>query len=387
MNDPNGLCLADGRWHAYYQHHPGDDRWGPMHWGHASSVDGLHWQHHPIALAPDEHGTIFSGSVVHDVDGVAGVGRGAWLAYFTHHTTELQHQSVAFSHDGGTTWTKHPANPIIVGDVADFRDPKVWRGDDGRWHMVVTLADHLLFFESTDLLHWDRSGDFRTDLGDSVGNWECPDVVALPDGGHLLIVSLSTGGPEGNSGTVVLPGRFDGATFHQEGAPAAFDHGPDCYAAQTFWNAGDLHPVAMAWMNGWSYANEVPSRGTRGLQSLPRRLTWRDGVLRSRPAVQPASAAAGGAHWVTADADVVVTVVGAGAEVRAGVVDGEAFVERAGGWFAGHDGRFTVPVEGAGPHLVVVDHGCVEVFAAGGRSTVTAQVFAGPEPDVRLHHP
>lgn len=388
LNDPNGLCLADGRWHAYFQHHPFDDRWGPMHWGHVSSADGLHWQHHPVALEPDELGTIFSGSVVHDLDGVAGAGRAAWVACFTHHADSVQHQSLAFSHDGGATWTKHSGNPVIRGEVADFRDPKVWRAGDGRWHLVVTLADRLEFHVSDDLVHWTRTGDFRADLGADVGNWECPDVVPMPDGRHLLVLSLSTGGPGGNSGTVVMPGRFDGRSFEQTGEVVPFDHGPDWYAAQTFWNAGDRHPVAMAWMNSWAYANEVPSRGTRGLLSLPRHLSWDgDDGCRSWPAVRPVIDAEGGARWIEHDGDVMVTIVGAESEVRAGVVDGEAFVERTGGLFAGHDGRFGAPLRGDGPHVVVVDHGSVEVFADGGRVTVTAQVFAGPEPAVRVQRP
>lgn len=385
LNDPNGCCFGGGRWHVYYQHHPDSDRWGPMHWGHASSADGLAWIDHPIALAPDELGTIFSGSVVHDLDGVAGEGAGAWVACFTHHAGDLQHQSIAFSHDDGLTWTKHRGNPVVQGDVADFRDPKVWRGADGRWHMVVTLADHLRFLVADDLVHWTTTGEFRADLGAGVGNWECPDVVALPDGRALLLVSLSTGGPSGNSGTLVLPGRFDGRTFAQDGQAVPLDHGPDCYAAQSFWNADHLHPVAIAWMNSWSYANEVPSRGTRGLLSLPRRLSWLEGdVLRSVPAVRPSTIDRHGAHWVEHDGDVTVVVSGAGAEVRAGVRDGVAFVERDGGSFAGHDGWFGGSVDGRGPHVVVVDHGSVEVFAAAGAATVTAQLFCGPEPDVRV---
>ena len=34
------------------QHYPDDTVWGPMHWGHATSADLLHWKHKPIALYP-----------------------------------------------------------------------------------------------------------------------------------------------------------------------------------------------------------------------------------------------------------------------------------------------------------------------------------------------
>ena len=58
-NDPNGLIYIDGIWHLYYQYNPNDVVWGPMHWGHAVSKDLIHCEHLPIALYPDEIGTMY----------------------------------------------------------------------------------------------------------------------------------------------------------------------------------------------------------------------------------------------------------------------------------------------------------------------------------------
>ena len=74
MNDPNGMFYYKGTYHLYFQYYPDDNVWGPMHWGHATSKDMVHWEEHPIALYPDEMGYIFS-EVLVDHKNTSGFGQ------------------------------------------------------------------------------------------------------------------------------------------------------------------------------------------------------------------------------------------------------------------------------------------------------------------------
>ena len=67
LNDPNGLCQADGVFHAYFQYAPFDVNGGVKMWGHATSRDLMTWDYVGAPLLPDEpfdcHG-VYSGSAL-----------------------------------------------------------------------------------------------------------------------------------------------------------------------------------------------------------------------------------------------------------------------------------------------------------------------------------
>lgn len=65
--DANGAFFANGRYHLMYLYQCRSDN---FRWGHMSSIDMVHWTHHPDALMPDElDGGIFSGGAFVDDDG------------------------------------------------------------------------------------------------------------------------------------------------------------------------------------------------------------------------------------------------------------------------------------------------------------------------------
>ncbi|WP_461370213.1 glycoside hydrolase family 32 protein [Candidatus Darwinibacter acetoxidans] len=294
MNDPNGLVYYQGEYHLFYQHNPDDIVWGPMHWGHAVSKDLMHWEHLPIALAPNEHGTIFSGSAVvdwHDTSGLFSGGHGL-VAIFTHADECLetkqhrQRQSIAYSLDKGRSWRFYDENPVLADpNEPDFRDPKVfWHEDSEKWVMVLAVGTRIRFYGSPNLKEWEFLSEFTGGCTASV--WECPDMFPLavdgnPENLHwVLLVDVQDGGPTGGASPMYFIGDFDGVTFtpHKQQADNLWlDYGRDVYAGVTWSDipAEDGRRIFIAWMNSWQYANEIPAPSWRGAMTVPRTLELR----------------------------------------------------------------------------------------------------------------
>ncbi|MFT3903469.1 MAG: glycoside hydrolase family 32 protein [Niabella sp.] len=285
MNDPNGMVYYNGTYHLFFQHNPDSTVWGPMHWGHATSTDLVHWRELPIALYPDALGTIFSGSAVIDVNNAAGFGKNAMVAIYTSHNHAMeregfetfQTQSIAYSLDEGKTWTKYKGNPVLPNPgIRDFRDPKVmWYEPAQKWVMTLATSDHITFYSSPDLKHWQEESQFGKGVGAHGGVWECPDLFPLDYNGHkvwVLIVNLNPGGPNGGSATQYFTGAFDGTTFKPFDMQTRWlDYGPDEYAGITWSNTGDRE-IFLGWMSNWQYANVVPTKNWRSATTIAREL-------------------------------------------------------------------------------------------------------------------
>jgi fructan beta-fructosidase len=288
MNDPNGLVFHQGVYHLFFQYHPYSTVWGPMHWGHASSQDLVHWQEHSLALAPDEHGLIFSGSAVWDAENTSGLGTAEQpplVALFTYHRlrgpqeapdSPCETQGLAYSLDAGATWVKHPLPVLNNPGLKDFRDPKVfWHEQSHRWIMALACTNRVSFYSSLNLREWTWLSDFSQNAGEGV--WECPDLFELPTGDGdarwVLLVSVTLGGPQGGSATQYFVGQFNGQDFLSEHHDTRWlDWGTDHYAGVTWSNTG-TRKLLIGWMSNWRYANKTPTEGWRGSMTLPRELT------------------------------------------------------------------------------------------------------------------
>ncbi|MFV5684185.1 glycoside hydrolase family 32 protein [Flavobacterium sp. GB2R13] len=292
MNDPNGMVYYKGIYHLFYQYYPNDIIWGPMHWGHATSTDLIHWKHKKIALFPDKLGLIFSGSAVIDQNNSSKLGtkeNPPMVAIFTYHNmegekagkTNFQTQGLAYSLDEGDTWLKYEGNPIIGNsDLKDFRDPKVfWNTATNLWNLVLVAGDRAQFYTSKNLINWTLQSEFGKINGDHGGVWECPDIFKLKVANSneekwVLLVSINPGAPNGGSGTQYFIGDFDGKTFRTVQKETKWiDYGTDNYAGVTYNDAPNNRRLFIGWMSNWQYARNTPTKNWRSAMTLPRELS------------------------------------------------------------------------------------------------------------------
>ncbi|MCH5346039.1 MAG: DUF4980 domain-containing protein [Muribaculaceae bacterium] len=283
MNDPNGMFYKDGVWNLYYQWNPYGSRWQNMTWGHSTSTDLVNWEHHPVAIEPNDLGSIFSGSAAIDHNNTAGFGNDAVVALYTS-AGDYQMQSLASSTDDGMTFENYADNPVITLPT-EARDPNMfYNAETGLWNLVLAhaLEKEILIFSSPDLKTWTLQSAFGKGLGARDGVWECPDLfeLSLPSGEKkwMMIVNLNPGGPFGGSATQYFIGDFDGKTFTADTTPGGYvptkwlDFGKDFYATVSWSDAPAGRRTAIGWMSNWQYADQVPTLQFRSANSLPREI-------------------------------------------------------------------------------------------------------------------
>lgn len=304
MNDPNGFSWYQGQYHLFYQYHPYDSHWGPMHWGHAVSKDLLHWEYLPAALAPDapyDKDGCFSGSAAELADGRQLLMYTGVLKEQQKNGEFLEGQAQCLAVGDGVDYEKYEQNPVLDDkDLPkgcsrfDFRDPKIWKKADGTYCCVIgnRPADgsgQILLFQSPDGFHWSYEKVLCANNRRFGLMWECPDFFAL-DGKQVLLTSPQDMMPQGfeyhnGNGTLCLVGDFDEKTntFTEQNSQSV-DYGIDFYAPQTTLSP-DGRRIMVGWMQNWDTCSLRTSEHPLwyGQMSLPRELHVKNGRLIQQP--------------------------------------------------------------------------------------------------------
>lgn len=311
--DPNGCFYADGRHHLMYLYKR--DGWQYC-WGHVSSIDLVHWRHHPDALraeAGDEG--CFSGGAFVDDDGTA------YLSFWIYNAQREEAQAagagigIACSTPPYDEWTRmeHVAIPStrwgireVDGQPVGCADPSnIWKVNGVYYIQTGNLlvldacgrapdspatmrGDWTELFSSLDLRKWTYEGRFYTRRGDNTWTAEdeddmCPSFLPLPsaaEGGrpsaHYLQLFISH-----NRGAQYYIGRYDTPFF----SPVV--HGRMTWTDSAFF-APEAYlddqgrQIMFAWLRD-NLPDDYERFGWSGVQSLPRVL-WAatDGTLRMR---------------------------------------------------------------------------------------------------------
>jgi len=286
MNDINGCICWKGRYHIFYQHNPDEAYWRQMHWGHASSVDLVHWVHHPIALFPTPGGPARDGCF----------SGGAFLldgkpALFYHGVPDGT--CIATSDDDLLeNWTSYSANPIIPvpkeGDPDYDRyyvyDPCAWQEGDGFAALIASRVpglegDSTGLFRSDDGIHWRFVGPFYTSdrrWTDAREDCAVPDFFPLGDRHMLLFCSHLVG-------SQYYIGRYHGDRFHPEVHGRTSGFGGQLGGGRTLRDDTGRR-IYFDWIWDLRGSREAAS-GWSGVMTLPRILSLRnDGTLGITPA-------------------------------------------------------------------------------------------------------
>jgi len=200
LNDPNGLCFWQDRWHLFYQGYPPEDP--RQHWGHAVSEDLIHWRDLPYAIYPDPEYASFSGSALVENDRVI----------VMYHGPRVGNMVAVSSDPLLLNWEKvtgqavipmqKPDGPMLPYDVFD---PFIWNKDGMYYSLSAgTRRDGPggkkvrtnFLFRSEDLGNWEYLHPFvENDRYSLVGDdGACPYFWPIGDKHILLLFSHISGG-------------------------------------------------------------------------------------------------------------------------------------------------------------------------------------------------
>ena len=271
LNDPNGLCFWQGRWHMFYQGYPPEDP--RQHWGHTVSDDLIHWRDLPYAIYPNPEDKCFSGSAIAEDDRVIAIYHGIKTGTM-----------VAVSSDPLLlNWEKVTGNAVIPlakpGEAPlpyNIFDPCIWKRDGMYYALTAGVlregpggkpvrAEFL--HRSKDLATWEYLHPFlENDRYGLVGDdGACPYFWPIGDRHILLHFSHMSGGK-------YLLGHYDkprdkfvvtyGSDFNFGPASPCGVHAPSACPD------GKGGVIVIFNMNPGK-----PTQGWNQIMSLPRRLT------------------------------------------------------------------------------------------------------------------
>lgn len=293
LNDPNGLCQFRDTYHVFFQYAPFYPNDYLKCWGHYTSEDLVHFRYQGAPVLPDrefDRDGAYSGCAI-------GLGDRLYLFYTGNVKEEGEHDYV-LSGRGANVIRMTSLDGIHFEDkrciltnedypaecTCHVRDPKVYKGKDGAYHMVLGARlrgdrGAILLYRSQDLEHFIYEGMHMTEK-DFGYMWECPDIFTL-DGHRVLSVS-----PQGVASERYRYQNIYQSGYFVEGSETftEWDMGFDFYAPQTFADAkGRQILIGWAGVPDAEYDSDPTQAGWNHSLTVPRELFYREGRICQYP--------------------------------------------------------------------------------------------------------
>ncbi|MCM3129394.1 MULTISPECIES: sucrose-6-phosphate hydrolase [unclassified Paenibacillus] len=294
LNDPNGFTYYAGEYHLFYQWFPLGTYHGLKYWYHTASKDLAYWRNAGIAIEPNEPydslGAYSGSGIVKD---------GKLHLMYTGNTRDEDwnrrpYQCMAvMDADGYITKLDKPLiDHVPEGYTEHFRDPKVWKVEDGYRCIIGAqrkdLAGTAVLYKSTDLINWLFAGELKTELKDFGYMWECPDYFELNGQGVFIFCPQGLEAEGDHFRNIYQSGYISGMPLNWEtlefehGVFQELDRGFDYYAPQTMEDEQGRR-ILVAWMGQPEIGYPTDTHGWAHCLTLPRTLELRNGKLIQKP--------------------------------------------------------------------------------------------------------
>ena len=320
--DSNGAFYADGVYHLMYLYKNSET--DAFHWGHMSSIDLLHWRHHPDALTNFEGDCgCFSGGGFVDDDGTAYIS--FWKFPAADRRRDRGGIAIAYSKPPYDIWERMEPIAVESSDVWGVTDieidgetlhigsadpSNIWKAN-GKYYMQTGnkpvldrfgrkedspekyKGDWTDLFSSDDLKKWEYIGRFYDNPQKGVNDWPdeteddmCPSFLPLYDAeengkftGKYLQIFISH-----NKGCQYYIGEMDGERFvpEQHGRMSWKD---DAYFAPEALVDDKNRQIIWTWLRD-NLRNDFKRFGWSGVFGIPRNVWYENGELRMAPVAE-----------------------------------------------------------------------------------------------------
>ncbi|WP_304406654.1 glycoside hydrolase family 32 protein [uncultured Clostridium sp.] len=303
INDPNGLCEFNGKYHCYYQYSPLTQMGGLKFWGHSVSNDLVNWEDKGVALYPDideDRDGVYSGSafVKNDTIYFFYTGNVKYKGEYDYILTGREQNVILVTSKDGINFSEKRVvlkNSDFPKDMSlHVRDPKVWE-EDGVYYMVLgaRTTDNegcILLYKSDNLYNWEFVS-VPAGKQDNMGYmWECPDIFKL-DNNDILMFSPQGIDSKGYKYNNIYQCGYAKGKFNDDKKEFKFDEfieidrGFDFYAPQTFEDSKGRR-IVIGWMgvpDAIEHKNPTINNFWQHQLTIPRELVLKNNKLYQLP--------------------------------------------------------------------------------------------------------